>query len=417
VPADEAVRQVHLESVLAAWRRCSCVVNRMDRGPTGSASLRQVVLDQAAELSARCTRCGACQVRCAFLTRYGTPGAISERLDVSSPEAARIAFACSLCDLCRPVCPEALDPGAWFLALRRYAVVDGRADLSRYRRILGYEKKGTSPLFSYYALPANCDTIFFPGCSLSGTRPQATWKMFQYLRSELPSLGIVLDCCTKPSHDLGRHDHFRTMFGEMTHYLRISGIKRVLLACPSCYRTFCDHADGFTVETVYEVIDRTMRPGAGGCTKPMFGGAVPVIHDPCTIRYETAVQDSIRSLLAKLEIPIAEMVFQRQKTMCCGEGGSVGAADAKLARSWAEYRKQLAGGHPIVTYCAGCTGFLNPVTPTAHIADLLFCADRVADGSLSTARAPFTYLHRLLFKRRLKKAMTPAITRVRPSLL
>ncbi len=29
---------------------------------------------------------------------------------------------------------------------------------------------------------------------------------------KIPSVGIVLDCCTKPSHDLGRDDFFNAMF-------------------------------------------------------------------------------------------------------------------------------------------------------------------------------------------------------------
>ena len=54
-------------------------------------------------------------------------------------------------------------------------------------------------IFSYYALPEGCNTVFFPGCTLSGTRSEKVILTYQRLKKSIPSLGIVLDCCTKPS--------------------------------------------------------------------------------------------------------------------------------------------------------------------------------------------------------------------------
>jgi hypothetical protein len=45
----------------------------------------------------------------------------------------------------------------------------------------------------------------------------------------------MLDCCSKPSHDLGRQHHFETLFGKMRDRLVAAGVQRVILACPSCY--------------------------------------------------------------------------------------------------------------------------------------------------------------------------------------
>ncbi len=374
----------------------------------------QIRFDPAAETIRRsCTRCGACQTQCAFLTRYGTPGEICDALEDAFAEKCGLAFECSLCGLCGSVCPEKLDPGAWFLSLRRAAVAEGCVDFSRYRNILRYEKVGTSPLFSYYALPDNCDTVFFPGCTLCGTRPGTTWKLFQHLRAGLPSLGIVLDCCTKPSHALGRQDHFDAMLGEMVLFLKHHGIKRVWLACPSCYQVFADYASGIEAETVYDVMDRTGFPEASGSTINPFAGRELVVHDPCPMRYETTTQKAVRSILGRLDISVGKMAFDRRKTVCCGEGGSVGFVDAKLAGNWAAVRKKTAAGRTIVTYCAGCVGMLNRKTPTLHIADLLFYAEKVAEGTFAVATAPLTYFNRLMLKWKLKRAMNPAVTRVR----
>jgi hypothetical protein len=67
----------------------------------------------------------------------------------------------------------------------------------------------------------------------------------------------------------------------------------------------------------------------------------------------------------------------------------------------------------MVAYCAGCTGFLNRVSPAIHIADLLYRPEAALNGKLKVARAPFTYWNRLMLKRRLRQELNPKTSRVR----
>lgn len=354
-----------------------------------------------------CTQCGACKKQCAFLEEYGTPGEMINTHGFLTPESQKSAFECSLCNLCRAVCPEKLDPGSLFLSIRREAVESGDVDFSRYKAILGYEKKGCSPLFSYYALPDGCDTVFFPGCTLPGTRPETTWKLFEHLRKKIPGLGLVLDCCTKPSHDLGRQAHFESMFNDIRRYLTGNGVKRVLVACPNCHKIFTRYGSGLEIKTVYEVIDPkdmiAMAPGNREMT----------IHDPCSMREETHIQSSVRNLLTALGLPFGEMKHRGKKTLCCGEGGSVGFVKPEWAKKWGLLRQKESENRTIVTYCAGCAGFLGRNTPTLHIADIIFSPDKAFTGGIKVARAPFTYLNRLRLKQRFKKNLEPCKTRVR----
>nr|WP_319493224.1 VTT domain-containing protein [uncultured Desulfobacter sp.] len=364
-----------------------------------------------ADILEKCTNCGACQVQCAFLTRYGTPKEILTTLDPAKQHI--LSFECSLCGLCRAVCPENIDPGEAFLHLRRVAVANEQVDLSTYSTILGYEKKGTSKLFSCYALPQNCDTIFFPGCTLSGTRPKTTWALFETLRAQTPNLGIVLDCCTKPSHDLGREHYFQRMFEEMLNFLQARGIKRIWLACPNCYKVFTTYAPNMSVESVYEVLAYSNPPCTFSDESTSFKAAPMVVHDPCPLRDQPQVHESVRALLAGMDLSIEKMAFEKKKTLCCGEGGTVGFIDPELARTWIEKRKKTAGNRSIVTYCAGCAGFLNRAAPTVHLLDLLFFPGQAASGHLRTAKAPLTYFHRLALKRKIKKTLPKAFFRER----
>jgi Fe-S oxidoreductase len=361
------------------------------------------------DIRERCTECGACTRECAFLTHYGTPKAIANSCDFSSPRYQATAYECSLCGLCNAVCPENLDPCGLFLEMRRLYVEGGNFDETAFRAILGYERRGTSALFSWYGLPRGCDTVFFPGCNLPGTRPEVTRRMFRHLQKIIPAIGIVLDCCTKPSHDLGRRAYFESMFGEMIAYLSGRGVKTVLVACPSCFNVFQHYGKGIRVRTIYEVIQES-----GGIEGMRSDDREVVVHDPCALRSEANVHQAIRSLLTGMELTVAEMEHCGKRTVCCGEGGMVAYVKPEFAGSWSGVRAREYGGRQVITYCAGCAAYLKRAVPIIHIADLLYRPEAALHGNLKVARAPFTYLNRLLLKHRLKKEMKPETSRVRP---
>ena len=358
------------------------------------------------EVSEGCTECGACVQSCAFLSRYGTPKAMVAAFDFTTSDHQKLAYECSLCGLCSAVCPERLDPVRIFLESRRGYVNGRNFKPAQYRGILGYERCGISSLFSWYGLPEGCDTVFFPGCGLPGTRPAATLRMFRELRQSIAHLGIVLDCCTKPSHDLGRQDYFHSTFGEMVDYLRRHGIKHIVVACPNCYKIFQEYGQDFVVSTAYQFL-----AAAGRGAPENFQGRRITVHDPCALRGESGVQQAVRDVLHGLGVQITEMKHTGCKTLCCGEGGMVGYVKPELAKKWAALRKEESAGLTMVTYCVGCTQFLGRVSPTIHIVDLLYQAKTLAKGGKPGARAPMTYLNRLLLKRRLQKEMVVKVSR------
>ncbi|MBB5348015.1 (Fe-S)-binding protein [Desulfoprunum benzoelyticum] len=345
-----------------------------------------------------CTDCGACLTNCAFLSQHGTPGTIAARFDFTSPQGRQIAYQCSLCGLCAAVCPEKLDPGALFLDIRRRHVEDGDFESKPYRSILRYESLGGSALFTQYVVPPGCDTVLFPGCTLPGTRPAVTLELYRQLRRIVPSLGIVLACCGKPSHDLGRTAHFQAAFGTIRDRLVEHGVRTVLTACPNCTTIFSQYGQGLTVQTVYQPLH------LHGLAKGVAAGASRAvsIHDPCPGRDDVRTQAAVRGIVTGLGHTLVELRHSRRLTMCCGEGGTVGCAAPELSDQWADRRRREADARVLVTCCAGCAGRLNRVTPTVHVLDLLFRPLVAFHRNLPVARAPFTYVNRLLLKRRIK---------------
>jgi len=319
-------------------------------------------------------------------------------------------FECSLCGLCESVCPTGLSPAGMFLEMRREAV-DRGLQIKGHSGILKYERRGSSPRYSLHAFPENCDTVLFPGCALPGSRPDKVLTLFEHLRKDIPTLGIALDCCTKPSHDLGRELYFGKMFGGLRDSLIKCGIETVLVACPNCYKVFSAYGEGLHVKTVYEVLAERGLP-----EKSRFGGRVVTVHDPCATRFSSEIHYAARSVIVGMGLTIDEMEHSRENTVCCGEGGTVGCLSPDLAGRWSLIRKAEAKDRLTVTYCAGCTSFLSRATPTIHLLDLVFEPEPAIAGKLKASRAPFTYFNRITLKRKIAKLLKAKKSRGAPFL-
>jgi uncharacterized membrane protein YdjX (TVP38/TMEM64 family)/Fe-S oxidoreductase len=357
--------------------------------------------------SEKCIRCKLCQKECAFLRKYGKPKDIADSYDPSDKLSQGMPFECSLCQLCAVVCPVKINPALMFLEMRRETVKGGNGDYAEHSAIRGYERRGTSKRYSYYAIPQGCDTIFFPGCTLPGTRPDRVLELFEHLKKTIPSIGIVLDCCTKPSHDLGRKEYFDAMFREMKDFLIRSGIRNVIVACPNCYKVFSKYGGDLAVRTAYEFMAENGLPAGSALNETV------TIHDSCAVRFQESVHAAARDLLMKKGLTVEEMKHSGKKTLCCGEGGSVGFLAPDLSKNWGSLRKKEADGRRIITYCAGCANFLGSLTPANHILDIIFKPEATMAGTVKISKAPFTYLNRLRLKKHLKKNINAAITRER----
>lgn len=367
--------------------------------------LRSTLADQLELVSTDCTQCQTCVNECDFLKSYGNPKRLAESYNPAEKLTHAIPFKCSLCELCTAICPHGVNPAGMFLEMRREAFDRGEANIPEHHRLRNYEKRGTSKRFSWYALPENCDTIFFPGCALSGSRSETTLKTYENLQKTIPNIGIVLDCCTKPSHDLGNEDHFNAMFGEMKNYLLTHGIKTVLLACPNCHKIFSNYGTEFEICSVYEVLDRIGSPGTKKLAETI------VLHDPCTARFNFPAQKAVRNLLKKKGMRIEEQTHSGKTTLCCGEGGAVGCLAPELAKTWGKKRIEEAKELRIVSYCAGCTHTLGAHAETIHILDLCHKTDTATAPRI--AKAPLTYFKRLKLKKYLQNNLQAAVTRER----
>jgi len=366
-------------------------------------------LDRAiAEISGKCIECNICVKQCAFLKKYGTPKSIAESWEEQRNTSGNMPYACSLCSLCTAVCPVDIDPRNMFLEMRRFAVDRKEADFTRQKSLLAYEKRGTSRVFSFYGLPQGCNTALFPGCALAGSRSQRVIQLYKKLQETIPDIGIVLDCCTKPSHDLGRRDFFNAMFFEMHDYLADHGIENMVTACPSCHAVFSKYASRIGVRSVYEILsEQSWHPDENIPPVPV------TIQDSCVARFDENMLNAVRKLIKARGVSVKEMKHHGEKTLCCGEGAGAYFVAPDLARQWGEMRRKEMEGRQIITYCAGCANFLGRIGSTVHLLDLVFDPAPALMGNARVTKSPITYLKRLLLKNWFRKRKNYATVRER----
>lgn len=342
------------------------------------------------EMSKRCTSCGTCVRACTFLQQTGTPAAIARK--GADDTALSVAYHCSLCSLCDAVCPVTLSPSSLFLAMRQEAGNRGLTDIGPYRSWLNYETLGRSLLFRRYLIPTGCRTIFFPGCSLPGTRPVNTLALWRQVQSADPSIGLVLDCCGKISRDLGLSARFEKISGVLAARLKHAGITGILTSCSGCTKIFREYGNSFSVQSIYEYLPRAASVPCHSDSETV------VIHDPCPSRFDSAQQDAVRSLVQSAGYRIEELPESRRNTRCCGQGGMVeGCVPGTVARE-SRLLAAAANDRTIVTSGACCAETLCQQSAAVHISDLL------AGSGLPLRRQPVSSARRWINRLKLRFA-------------
>ena len=350
--------------------------------------------DLLADMARLCTSCGVCVRSCDFLRRSGSPAALA-RQGMEDDATLLRAYECSLCGLCDALCPLRLPSAKLFLAMRREAVKKGRVDAKTYRPWLTYEKLGGALPFRRYALPPGCTTVFFPGCSLPGSRPQAVLSLLGALRRDDPAVGLVLDCCGKISHDLGYGESFERIFEGLRRRLQGSGVRRILTACPGCDLMLRKLGGDFEVRGIYEVL--TEREAVAGVEQNR--GTVAV-HDPCPSRFDPSRQQAVRELIRRAGYTIEELPEHGRTTRCCGQGGMVeGVRPGTVEREAARIAAQ-APGRLLVSSCAACVNALGRRAEAYHVVDLI-------GGEALPSRRPLSSTRRWFNRLRLRLTRLP----------
>ena len=198
-----------------------------------------------------------------------------------------------------------------------------------------------------------CGHVFFPGCQLAGARGEQVLAVYETLRKDLGSVGLLLQCCGVPAQWAGEEKLFAETVEALKSTWESLGRPRVIAACASCCKTLREALPEVSVVSLWEVLD-TECPSLSFREEACCGGVPTLsIHDPCSARHDEAWLRSVRSLLSKRGVPFEEPRLSGETTPCCGYGGLTWDANPQLASAIAADRaSQLE--HDAVTSCIMC---------------------------------------------------------------
>lgn len=333
-----------------------------------------------------CIECGECVEECEFLARFCVSPkelALKFRSDYFR-EKLVIPYSCNICELCKSICPEGLNPGEMFMGIRLQLFKEGTAPLPPHRLVIKNQEWVTSDSFTLTLTDSrvgDCKRAFFPGCNLVGYSPSLVIKTYDYLLDRLPGTGIILNCCGAPTYFMGDESGFKETLGKVETEMEKIGASELIVACPNCYHTFKHNSFRFQLRSIYEVM---VEEGLPKTTNPPYTKTFS-IHDSCKARYESSMQENVRTLVNEMGHRVEEMKHSRDMTRCCGMGGMVPFVNFKLAYDITKRRTDETS-LDMVSYCASCRdAFASLKKPSLHILDLVFNPDWEKD-SLSPAK-------------------------------
>jgi Fe-S oxidoreductase len=337
--------------------------------------------DEAAREAGRCLNCECmeCVKVCEFLSSFkGYPKKyvrqIYNNLSIvmGQRHGNKLINSCSLCGLCKEVCPEDLHMGNVCKAARETMVMQGKMPPSAHEfalRDMAFSNSEKCALTRHQPGTDSSAFLFFPGCRLSGSTPDNVKATYTYLTERLNGgVGIMLRCCGAPADWAGRKDEFSQVLTQFTIQWKEMSQPEVIAACSSCYSVFKTHLPQVKLRSLWEIMDYLGVPNEFPSPKQLD----VAVHDPCSSRHEPQVHTAVRNIIKKLGLKINELPLNRSLTECCGYGGLMCFANRELAQE-VMLRRVTESSHDYLTYCAVCQDhFRSQGKTTWHLLDLVF---------------------------------------------
>ncbi|MTI48762.1 MAG: (Fe-S)-binding protein [Firmicutes bacterium] len=342
--------------------------------------LSNSAIETVKDTEKNCIGCKLCMEHCPMLNKFcSSPKELLKNIVKGEEVDPSIPYSCTLCNYCNAVCPNDVSLKNAFLDMRKDLFSREKSKIKElgYNTVKNHQKNSFSKIFSTSIKGFEDEKVhrkrrvFFPGCSLSSYSPDIVLRTYDYLKEKLPEVGIMQNCCGKPTYSMGDMEQFKEYNKKLEKEFSDNNIDEIIVACQNCFKTF-EVSSNVKVTSLWEIISNYGIPnevrGIGKGIDLSFA-----IHDPCPTRYERIIHDSIRDITNQLGLKIKEMEFSREKTLCCGSGGMLNVTNNSLAQSQMKKRANQADTDHILSYCEECVESMKRGGKQSfHILDLLF---------------------------------------------
>ncbi|MHC1727002.1 MAG: pyridine nucleotide-disulfide oxidoreductase/dicluster-binding protein [Syntrophobacteraceae bacterium] len=342
-----------------------------ERGYSGEEAVRE---------AGRCMQCQCleCVKVCEYLNAFhGYPKKyvreIYNNLSIvmGMRHANKLINSCSICGLCREVCPNDLHMGLVCKQAREALVEMGKMPPSAHDfpiQDMLFSNSEKCAFARHQPGTKKSRYLFFPGCQLSASAPEHVKRVYATLSENLDGgVGLMLRCCGAPADWSGRSELFESILQDFLAVWEEMNRPELIAACSTCYEILKTHLPRAGVLSLWEVFDRLEFPEPG-----KSGETAIAVHDACTTRHEAHIHESIRNILRRMGFQVVELPLSRDKTECCGYGGLMFFANPQLAKE-VSLRRTKESSADYVAYCSMCRDYFASMNKrTWHMLDLIY---------------------------------------------
>ena len=348
-----------------------------------------------------CVEIGACEAACPATAagRPLSPRVLVRKLSLLSKVAAASddpfstvgeeeLWSCTSCGACVASCPVSVKHLDIIYDLRRDLVAKGKIDREKsqmlenlaqshnpyglknatrgeWARGLGVDTVSSNPRAEY---------VYWVGCvsSFDQRAQKVALAMAKILKHAGLSFAIMANeeqCTGDPARRLGEEGRYQELAYDNIGRLNAHGVKKIIAACPHCFNALKNEYPGFggSFEVVYhtQLISDLISQGKIRIPKEMVQKISVTLHDACyAARYNNIFEEPRQALDASVD-EVREMGRKKEKTFCCGAGGSNYWFKVPQQRSMAAIRTEEAaktGANEIATECPFCLSMFDDST-------------------------------------------------------
>lgn len=356
--------------------------------------LSEDIIDRVLKDEEKCIGCNQCMKECPMSSEVkALPKDIMKNVHSNGGIDPSIPYSCTLCSSCTSKCPKGIDLSSMYNDMRKDIMKKDSSTTKSfgYNTVKFHQKSSFSKIFTGSFIPENCTTVFFPGCSVSGYSSDLVNKNYEFLSEKIDNIGLLLTCCGKPSLDIGDEKSFNNDFKGVKDVFEENGIKKVIACCSNCYNTIRKYSN-VEVISLWEVLKDI---GVPSNVKGIYKNSELdiTLHDPCPIRKESQIHESVRFILDEIGLEYKEFERNKEKTQCCGAGGMMMSTNRNVAIKQMKHRAESTDSSHIISYCESCVqSMITGGKKSLHILDFLF-NENIINGNINTQEGRGTLSH------------------------